>query len=104
MSKFITLKQIIEELNPPHRDPEPSNDDLETGEDDNLGAQPADANAGRHAPADAEQWKPNTMSTDAIRNFYPRKGGRTGCRVMMKTGVAYVVLDTHEEILTLINA
>lgn len=104
MAKFITLKQIIEELNPPHQDPELDQRDLETGEDDGMAAQPADANAGRHAPDDAQQWKPNTMSTDAIRNFYPRKGGRVGCRVMMKTGVAYVVLDTHEEILTLINA
>lgn len=104
MAKFITLKQIIEELNPPHRDPEPDTSDLETGEDDGLAVQPGDATSGRHPPADAEQWKPNTMSIDAIRNFYPRKGGRTGCRVMMKTGVAYVVLDTHEEILSMISA
>jgi hypothetical protein len=104
MAKFVTLKQIMEDLNPPHRDPEPTDTDLETGEDDGL-TQPADARSGRLVRSETDiDWKPNTISVDAIRNFYPRKGGRTGCRVMMKTGVAYVVLDTHEEIIAKIGA
>jgi len=95
MTKFITLKQITNEPAPfAERD-----DDTEGGEDDGL----APAAAQLRAPAEVE-WKPNTVNVDAIRNYYPRKGGRVGCRVMMKTGVAYIVADEHDEITAKINA
>lgn len=96
MAKFITLKQITEEVNAPEREPL---DDAEVGgEDDGIQeVQSAEARFGRSGSH--IDWKPNTVNVDAIRNFYPRKGGREGSRVMMKSGVAYVVLDTHDEIM-----
>ena len=111
MAKFITLKQIIEEADTETvQDRRPFAED--DGEDDGLpqsqAAPPARevqyANAGHGPGSSFQAWKPNTMQVDAIRNFYPRKGGRNGSRVVMKTGTAYIVVDTHEEILAMINA
>lgn len=108
MTKFITLKLITEEVNPlPLADVRDEHPDVE-GEDDGVEttpferhAQSASATMGRQG--ERIDWKPNTINVDAVRNFYPRRGGRFGCRVLMKTGVAYVVLDTHDEILEMIR-
>lgn len=120
MNKFITLKQIIEEADAEDVTrrttrpfPEGRDEDDEGGEDDGLPPEVTElpapnvqyANAGNRNPtAPFQAWKHNTMQVDAIRNFYPRKGGKPGCRVLMKTGAAYIVVETHDEILALINA
>lgn len=97
MAKFITLKQITEEVRAPEQEPL---DEAElTGEDDGVGSDTQSASAQLGRSGERTDWKPNTINVDAIRNFYPRKGGRPGSRLMMKTGVAYVVLDTHDEIM-----
>jgi len=96
MTKFITLKQITNEPAPVEMD----RDDIEDGgEDDGL----APASASMPTSAPEIEWKPNTINVDAIRNWYPRKGGRVGCRVIMKTSVAYIVANEHDEIMALIN-
>lgn len=120
MAKFITLKQIIEEADAQDVTrrtsrpfPESLDGDDEGGEDDGLAPEMAElpspnvqyANADNRNPtAPFQAWKPNTMQVDAIRNWYPRKGGRSGCRVLMKTGAAYIVVESHDEILELVRS
>jgi hypothetical protein len=108
MAKFITLKQIISEPRP-FAEPQTGSHVEEEGEDDGLEQSPsasdvqsAQARLGHQGAV--IDWKPNTMSVDAIRNFYPRKGGAPGSRVVMKTGTAYIVVEEHAEILALIQA
>lgn len=48
--------------------------------------------------------KPLTIAVESIRNFYPRKGNKPGTRVILKSGVAYVVLEDHDAVLAKINA
>lgn len=100
-TKFITLKQIMDEVRP-SRNLEDHINEVHGGEDDGL-EDDAHSNVTSITDQVSPGWKPNTMSVDAIRNFYPRKGGQPGCRVVMKTGVAYAVLDDHADILALIN-
>jgi len=38
------------------------------------------------------------VNVDKIRNWYPRKDGRPGCRVMLDAGVNYAVADAFEDI------
>jgi hypothetical protein len=114
MSKFITLKMVnsneerqrsrsnvLNDLIDRHDEPADRDEDGEdSGEDDGL------TNGGVTTlalPAPAP-WQPLTINTDSIRNFYPRKDGRTGCRVLLKTGTAYAVLDEHAEILAMLNS
>jgi len=113
MAKFITVKQIIEEANAEsvrERGTRPFAEDDEGGEDDGLPQElPAPnvqyANASNANPtAPYQAWKPNRISVDAIRNWYPRKGGKHGCRLILKTGVAYPVADTFDEIVELVNS
>lgn len=108
MAKFITLKQITEELETETagRPFQEVTDDGEIeGEDDGIRqVQSASAVGGVRPSGDHQGWKPNTISVDVIRNFYPRKHGRPGSRVVLKSGVAYVVVDTHDEIMAMISA
>lgn len=48
--------------------------------------------------------KPIGVNTDKIRNFYPRKDGRPGCRIMLDAAVNYAVADTFEDVLAKVNA
>jgi len=105
MVKFITLKLITEETHPAP-DADVRDDPVVEGEDDGFEETHPDvqsASAREARQGDRIDWKPNTIAVDAIRNFYPRKGGRFGSRVLMKAGVAYVVLDTHDDIVELIR-
>lgn len=103
MAKFITVKMITDEVPPPEAEDARAGAVQEEGEDDGMerDVQSASASLGRSGAR--TDWKPNTISVDAIRNWYPRKGGRPGCRLIMKTGTAYIVVDEHEEILELIR-
>lgn len=92
-AKFITLKWVQNER---HDNRAAAIDPDMEGEDDGIDLQSASATEGRSG--DRVEWKPVTLSVDAIRNFYPRAGGREGCRVLLKSGAAYPVLNTHEEI------
>lgn len=56
------------------------------------------------APAQAvlpKDGTPNAFNVDLIRNFYPRKGGRKGTRIMTCNGVAYAVLEEFEVVLAM---
>jgi len=59
------------------------------GEDDGVAVAPAPA---------TQEWTPNSINIDMIRNWTPRAQGREGCRIILKSGTAYVALDTHDEI------
>lgn len=48
--------------------------------------------------------KPVTFAVDQIRNFYPRKGDKPGTRVILKSGTAYVVSESHGEVLAKVEA
>lgn len=41
---------------------------------------------------------PFALSTDGVREFYPRKHGAEGTRILMKDKTAYVVAETFEEV------
>lgn len=105
MLKTITIKDITHAAassvagvaNRPFR--ENDNEDGDEGEDDGMAATGV-------APAQpvSQQWVPNTINIDMIRNWTPRAHGRDGCRIILKSGTAYVALDTHDEIRALIDA
>jgi hypothetical protein len=44
------------------------------------------------------EWRTMTMAVEAIRNFYPRREGRPGTRIMTTSGVAYVVADEYDDV------
>lgn len=109
--KFITLSMIVREniIRPDYRhvDTDPSED----GEDDGLveagGAGEASAqtaeivNIGpRHEILEVQ---PLTLQVEQIRSFYPRKNAAPGTRVVLKSGTAYIVKQTHDEVLAEIN-
>jgi len=48
--------------------------------------------------------KPIGVNTDKIRNFYPRKDGRPGCRIMLDAGVNYAVANGFDDVLRWVNA
>lgn len=98
--KFITLKQITDEVEN-RQEPDVENNDL--GEDDGMAppshqVQAGDARSSRSRSGAFISWKPMTLAVDSIRNFYPRAGGREGTRILLKSGVKYIVLNEHDEI------
>lgn len=108
MTKFITLKDITASTRPPrdlarhidtmHRSGIDENED--DGEDDGFSQPEPLAITDQTSPG----WKARTVNTDSIREFHPRTGGQPGCRVFLKGKErAIVVLDSHEDILALIN-
>jgi|SRR6185437_11969481 len=104
MTKFITLKMVSSNDRNDRerdRDVETHADPIQgSGEDDGLEGEAT----GTITEAPVLPWRPLTISVDSIRNFYPRSGGRPGCRVLMKSGgVAYAVLDEHADIMAMIN-
>lgn len=61
---------------------------------------------GSDAPAQAvlpKDGTPVAFNADLIRNFYPRKGGRKGTRIMTCNGVAYAVLEEFEVVLQMVR-
>jgi hypothetical protein len=101
--RFLVLKMITSEAEQ-RRDRAAETGD--EGEDDGL-ALPARnvqyANAGGPR-GDFQAWKRITIAIDTIRNFYPRAGGRNGSRIMMKSGVNYIVVNEHDEIVDAISS
>lgn len=97
MAKFITLKMIVRET--PAQFSEPTEG---VGEDDAIEEQGAEPTLVRSGEV---EWKPLTLEVDAIRTFYPRKGGKPGTRIVMKQGgVAYIVANDHDEIAHAVDA
>ena len=43
------------------------------------------------------------INADKIRNFYPRRDGRPGCRVILDGGVSYAVAEDFDRILALLD-
>lgn len=101
--KFITLTMIVREN--VTRGGQSVDPDL-LGEDDNLVdiGEAASDNVVSIAPQyEIVESKPVTIGLDSIRNFYPRKNNAPGTRVILKSGVAYVVTETHDQILAGVN-
>lgn len=48
--------------------------------------------------APAQEGFPITINAEDVREFYPRKGGRTGTRIVYKNGAARPVLEAYEEV------
>jgi hypothetical protein len=99
-ARFVTLKMITsEQENRQEPDHEPGED--AGGEDDGFAqitdVQSASAHT-RGARGAHIAWKPMTLSVDAIRNMYPRDGGADGTRILLKSGVKYIVLNEHAQI------
>lgn len=46
---------------------------------------------------------PLALSVSCIRNFYPRRNGRDGTRVMMIDGTAYAVTESFDDVLRLVS-
>jgi len=115
MMKFVTLKMIVgQELIRPDSEPvpfrgaEPVDD---TGEDDGLpenvvGFRPAEGSDAQieEPRIRITKTQPVTIGLDSIRNFYPRKLNAPGTRVVLKSGVAYIVEETHAEVLEAIQS
>ncbi len=105
--RFITLKQITSEPHPLSPNAPDLSDEETMGEDDGLPAEAQpdvqSANARERNMDGAVQWKPITISVDAIRNFYPRAGGQVGTRVLLKSGTAYVVANEHADIVSVLG-
>lgn len=111
MSKFITLSMIVQESisrgRPAPQVPVQSHEP--SGEDDGIDNEPEQTEtqtaevvsiAPQHVVVEQ---KPVTIGVDSIRNFYPRKDNVPGTRVVLKSGVAYIVVESHDEVLTRIN-
>jgi hypothetical protein len=105
--KFVTLTMMVKErvTHPERQRPQ----ELEhTGEDDGLVDQPHSTEIVPAEPTGPQyeivESKPVTIGVDSIRNFYPRKDHAPGSRVILKSGVAYVVTEAHDEIVAKINA
>lgn len=95
--KFLTLTMIVRE-NVTRNDQVQSNEP--TGEDDGMDDAPATPQDDRPTETrEIAETKPLTVNLDQIRNFYPRKNQMPGSRVILKSGTAYVVKETHDEIL-----
>lgn len=106
--KFITLSMIVREniIRPDYNrvDTDPSGD----GEDDGLveagGATPQTAEIVSIGPRhEILEVQPLTLQVEQIRSFYPRKNAAPGTRIVLKSGTAYIVKQTHDEVLAEIN-
>lgn len=115
MTKFITLKMIIsQELVRPDNDaslvPFRRDEGMEdTGEDDGLGNVVEMPTSGGQPEVEQPRLRitrtqPLTIGLDSIRNFYPRKHEAPGTRLVLKSGVAYIVEETHDEVLSAIRS
>lgn len=54
--------------------------------------------SGDASKPEAGPWLPISINPEAVRNFYPRKNGQPGTRILMTDGTAYVVANEYEEV------
>lgn len=86
MLKFLTLTMSVGFAYP--------NSEDGIGEDDGIAS----------APGRVEQTKPVRINLSQIRDFYPRKEGMVGTRILFNNGSALAVTELFDDVVSKVDA